>query len=501
MNIIKKAFINLIKNLGVSGIFLIALLIALGVFNANTSLNPKIKQLQREREIQTSFNEWWETEGAEKFKSVGLEPTQKLKDEEFEQYRERFLATYHTFVIEDRIEEMKVEFRDWWENKGGKEEYADEHGFFPNETHYQAELKKWITKYTDKFIRYSWAYVPERAKSDTLFTCWLLTPSVWSYLVFAIFFSFAFFQLRNRWNIFIIFGLFLFFAVTGGFFASILVDTGFFNQHMTSRYMGTSIPLVFLLGATAFGYNKEPVPAKITHFAFFGLVASMAVDWLLNPGIFKAVVMESPVFFTLGAIVGTKIPTQEKKVAKAKVSQGAVKSQNRNTVFDRKENTRRLISEGFSAAQNGQNEEAKRMLTQAMSNLLQEHPIDPQDVIVLSERLTNPSFFIDIPSVQWLEWGQTAKNKNAPEAAIKLLKKGVSSEKDKVIVRRATYTIGETQVMNKIDIEEGLVILDNLIKENGKDVIAAQARKIIQQVEERNKAEFIQATNKIMSGK
>ena len=120
MNIIKKTFINLIKNLGVSGIFLIALLIALGVFNANTSLNPKIKQLQREREIQTSFNEWWETEGAEKFKSVGLEPTQKLKDEEFEQYRERFLATYHTFVIEDRIEEMKVEFRDWWENKGGK---------------------------------------------------------------------------------------------------------------------------------------------------------------------------------------------------------------------------------------------------------------------------------------------------------------------------------------------------------------------------------------------
>lgn len=501
MNFIKKTFIGFIKHINAYHILVAALVIALGVFNANTSLDPKIKQLKREREIQTSFNEWWETEGAQKFKDVGLEPTQKLKDEEFEQYRERFLATYHTFVIEDRIEEMKVEFRDWWENKGGKEEYADKHGIYPNESHYKVELKNWITKYTDKFIRYRWSFVPERSQYDTLFTSWLLTPSVWSYLVFLIFFPFAFLQLKDRWNIFVIFGIFLIFAVSGGFFTSILTDMSFFHSQVSSRYMGLSIPLVFLLGATTIGYNKSPIPKKVANFAFFGLLVSMAVDWLLNPGIFKAVAIESPVFFGLGAWAGYKIPTKEKKAAKVHVQNNRQRDPNYNPAIERKERTRKLIDEGFSAAQNGQTDEAQKMLTQAMTSLLQEHPVDPQDVIVLAERLTNPNFYINIPSVQWLEWGQTARNKKAPEAAIKLLKRGISNEKDKVIVRRILFSISEIQVADKIDIEEGLTTLTNLIKENGTDVVATQAKKIIQQIEEQNRAAFLQEANRIMGSK
>lgn len=495
---IKKFFISLYKHISFYGLLLAALMIALGVFNSNTSLNPKIKQLQQEREIQNSFNEWWESEGALKFKNVGLEPTQKLKDEEFEQYREKYLATYHTHIVEDRIEEMKVEFRDWWENKGGKEEYADQHGIYPDETHYKAELKKWILKYTDKFIRYKWSFVPERSNYDALLTCWLLEPSIWSYLLFVIFFPFAFFQLIKRWNFFTIFGFFFLLAITGGFFTSLLTDTSFFKQFASSNYMGTSVPLVFLLGAASFGYNKEPIPKKVANLAFFGLLLSMAIDWFLNPGIFNAVAVESPVIFALGAWAGLKIPTHQNKVKKPQMQQSVHRDPDYNPTLDRKEKTRQLIDKGFSAAQNGKNEDAQRLLTQAMSNLLQERPIDTQDVVVLTERLTNPNFYITIPSIQWIEWGQTANSRNTPEAALKLFKKGISCEKDKIIIRRITFVICEIQIKNKIDIEEGLLGLDQLIKEKDGDIVAIQAKKIIQQIEEQNKAEFQKSMNKIM---
>ena len=77
---------------------------------------------------------------------------------------------------------MKVEFREWWENQGGKEQYAAEHGSFPTDKQYEVELKKWINNYTDKFFRYRWAYTPSRGNTESFLTCSLLLPSVWSFI-------------------------------------------------------------------------------------------------------------------------------------------------------------------------------------------------------------------------------------------------------------------------------------------------------------------------------
>ena len=102
-------------------------ILAIGVFNIDTTLDPKIQQLKQEKDIQKSFDKWWDEERAQEFKNVGLTPNDTIKAQEFELYKERYKVENPTPIIEDRIEEMKGEFREWWENQGGKEQYAAEH--------------------------------------------------------------------------------------------------------------------------------------------------------------------------------------------------------------------------------------------------------------------------------------------------------------------------------------------------------------------------------------
>ena len=61
----------------------------------------------------------------------------------------------------------------------------------------------------------------------------------------------------------------------------------------------------------------------------------------------------------------------------------------------------------------------------------------------------------------------------------KLLKKGLSLEKDKNFARRALYTLGETCVTNKIELEDGIKRLQKVIEMNGTDILAKQAQKIL----------------------
>ena len=91
--------------------------------------------------------------------------------------------------------------------------------------------------------------------------------------------------------------------------------------------------------------------------------------------------------------------------------------------------------------------------------------------------------YIEISSNQWLEWGEIAKAKNAPEAAIMLLKKGLSLEKDKNFARRALYTLGETCVTNKIELEDGIKRLQKVIEMNSTDILAKQAQRILDNVQ------------------
>jgi tetratricopeptide (TPR) repeat protein len=380
---------------------------------------------------------------------------------------------------------MKKDFREWWEIKGGKEAFAEEHKRYPNESDFRREQTKWINNYTDKFTRYNMAFVPKREQYGNLLTSWMLFPSVWSYLVFAVFFIFATVQLEKRWQWYILWGIVVGLALCGGIFVAILTGTSFFDHYDGERYMGMSLALVFLLGATAFAPRKDMVSTITSAVCFTGLILDMAINWFVNPGIFGAVTILSPVLFGAGAFAGTKIETRRKSKRELKqdvLNERARRVASRNPMAEMKAKTRSMIEAGFASAKLGQFDQAQRQLTQAMTQLLQEHPVDGALVKSLAERMTSPTLYIELMSNQWLEWGEIAKAKNSPEAAILLLKKGLSREKDKNFARRALYVLGETCITNKIEIEDGVKRLQKVIEMNGNDMIAKQAQKILDSI-------------------
>lgn len=471
------------KHLKVSHYVILALILGLGIFNAVTGVAPQLKQHNRERNIVRTFDQWWKDAGEEQFRSVGLEPTEQIKSEEFERYREKYLAQNPSYIVEERIPEMRQEFRNWWELQGGKEAFMQKHqNFMPTEADFLREQNKWINKYTDKFVRYSFAYVPKRAHYERLFTCWTLFPSALSYLIFAGFFFFAFYRLQRRWKMYFIVGFVALLALGGGFLVDFLCGTSFFDHYNTERYMGMSLALCFMLGATAFGPRKDDVPQIVTGIAIAGLFLDMAVNWCVNPGIFGAVTILSPVCFGLGALAGVKIETRRKTKAElqAEALEERMRDTGRNLMAERKAKTRKQIEDGFALMKGGQMENAQRVLAQSLTSLLQEHPVDKIAVKNLVEKLTSPKVFIEFSSNQWLEWGEIAKTKNAPEAAIQLLKKGLSVEKDANFARRALYTLGEICVNSKIEMEDGLKRLQKVIDMNGNDILAKQAKRMLE---------------------
>lgn len=445
----------------------------LGVFNFQTTLNPTIQQIRQEKDIHESFDKWWEEERAQEFKNVGLTPNDTIKMQEFELYKERYQVEHPTPIIEERIEQIKVEFLEWWENQGGKEQYAAEHGSYPTDKQYEAELKKRIYNYTDKFIRYRWAYQPSRGNTESFLTCSLLVPSIWSYIFFAVFFMFALMQLEKRWHAFFVYVYAMVIAIISGFFVDLLVDTSFFGQFATQRYMGVSLMLCFLLGANVFDKEKDAIPSYVSKISQLALAGSMAIDWFLNPGIFNAVAVESPLFFALGGLAGYAMPHRADGGAKQVVTE----QKNEETVTPG-EHTRKMIENGLQAASNGETENAARLLQYGLTALLQEEPVKFMEVKDAVNKIAMS--YAEIPSTQWIEWGATAKQKKIPEAAITLLEKGLAKETDAAIIRRAHFDIGELRIQTKSDVNAAMEHLSKVIKENDSDTLAEQAKKLME---------------------
>ena len=160
--ILKKSLVLFLKKVKPIHYLTFVIIIGLGIFNAITGVMPLINQYRYESGIEESFNQWWEETGAEQFRSVGLEPTEKIRNEEFDQFRERALAQKPSYKVEDRIEIMKKDFREWWETKGGKEAFIEKHNRYPGEADFKHELDQWIDNYTDKFTRYHMAFIPKK---------------------------------------------------------------------------------------------------------------------------------------------------------------------------------------------------------------------------------------------------------------------------------------------------------------------------------------------------
>ena len=482
----KSSFSNitaLLKKIKPIHYLVVLAIIGIGIFNGVTGIMPEIKQSRYEKGIEKSFDKWWEEEGANQFKVVGIEPTEKIRQEEFEQFRNRAFALKPSYIVEDRVETMRKDFREWWEIRGGKEEFIAKHNRYPGEADFRRELAEWIDNYTDKFPRYNMAFVPKKEQYDRLLTSWILFPSVWSYVLFAVLLVFTVVRLEKRWQWFILWGCIVGWALAGGVLVSVLTGTSFFDHYSGERYMGMSLTIAFLLGATAFAPRKDMVSQPISAVCFTGLLLDMAVNWFINPNIFGAVTVLSPIAFGAGAFAGLKIETRRKtryELKQEALQERARRIERRNPMAEMKAKTRTMIQSGIENAKGGRPEQAFSLLTQSMVQLLQEHPIDKAMVLSLADSMNK--LYIEISSNQWLEWGEIAKSKNAPEAAILLLKKGLSLEKDKNFARRALYTLGETCVTNKIEAEDGIKRLQKVIEMNGTDILAKQAQRILDNV-------------------
>jgi hypothetical protein len=273
-------------------------------------------------------------------------------------------------------------------------------------------------------------------------------------------------------------------ALCSGVLVDILTGTSFFDHYSGERYMGMSLTIAFLLGATAFAPRKELTSQTLSAVCFTGLLLDMAINWFINPNIFGAVTVLSPIAFGAGAFAGLKIETRRKtrfELKQEALQERARRIERRNPMAEMKNKTRTVIQSGIENAKGGRPEQAFSLLTQSMVQLLQEHPIDKATVLSLADSMNK--LYIEISSNQWLEWGEIAKAKNAPEAAIMLLKKGLSLEKDKNFARRALYTLGETCVTNKIETEDGIKRLQKVIEMNSTDILAKQAQRILDNVQ------------------
>lgn len=479
INLLKKA----VHHLKFSHYVIIVLILGLGIFNAVTALSPYMKQHKREANIEKTFNQWWVDAGEEQFRSVGILPSKKIKADEFARYREKYLAQNPSLIPETRIKQLKAEYKEWWDYNGGRDQFFQETGRFPTPKDYDKLEDKYVSKYTSQILRYNMALVPKKDNLETLATSWILSPSVISFLIFAGFFIFAFLQLESRWRFTLFMGAFVITIAAGGLLIYALASTSFFNHYAGERYMGLSLPLAFMLGAAAFGPKRLEITQLVKGIAIGGTLLDMIINWTVNPDIFGEATVLAPIMFGLGATAGLKIETRKKtkeEIARAALEEKLRNNANRNPMAERKAKTRASIEEGFKAAKEGLMENAQRILGQAFNNLLQEHPIDIVLVKNLTERLTGSDCFVDFTSNQWLEWGEIAKTKNAPEAAILLLKKGLSLEQNQNFARRALYTLGVICVSNGIELSEGVKRLKKVIEMNENDMMAKQARRMLE---------------------
>lgn len=479
-----------LKKIRIDHIVAILIIVGIGGFNFYTDFIPQYKQNKREKNIVKTFDKWWTEVGANNFEAVGLTADEKLKQEEFAQYRERYIAQNPSYVVEDRLKEMPAEFRSWWETKGGKEEFIKQNNFYPTDRDYDRELRKWLKGYMNKYPRYGLAFVPMDGNYAQIFTSWLLFPSTLSYIIFAIFAFFCFYNLRKRWGTPVTAGIFFGLAIIGGILVQVLTFTSFFDHYSDMRYMGCSLALAFLLGGNSLSLRKGEIPNVVVIISVLGAVADMLVNWKLNSGIFNAVAVLTPVMFALGCLGGVKIPERrksQKELAREALEERMRQAENMDPVAERKAQNQKRFETGFAEAKAGRMDNAIRLIAQAVSAILQEHPTDKGRLRTVAEKLISPETFIEFPSLQWLEWGETAKTKNAPEAALLFLEKGLKLEKKENVARRALFNIGEIRVLCNLDLEEGVRRLKQVIDMNGKDVLATHAAKMIQIAQSRRK--------------
>lgn len=446
---------------------------------------PSWQESRRLSHQKSLFQDYWEQEGAAKFQAVGLSPTNELYNEELNAYLDKYKEKNPSLVPEKRIQEMKIEFREWWET-GGSKSFAVQN-MVPDKKLYQKEETKLIKSYTDTKLIYMLKLNTNEPEISQVLFQWLLFPNLWIFLLQSISLLFVANFIENRFGKCI--GILLLFAsqILGNVFLLGLSQTSFFANNNES-YVGLAFGIAFILGCICRNYAGKMAEKTILIPASILLLFGLLLYWFTCSKIYVAVIILSIVFFIGGTFAGKYIPfpKKSKKESEREKKLEKANAPKQNFAEQKKKNTRAKLDEGFSCAMRGDFTLAGKYLGEAMHSLLLEADVDQETITDIAKKIVNPSLYIEISSIQWLEWGTSAYQKKLYEAAILFLEKSLVSEKDERMARKALFLIGEIRVSQSMIPEEGIKRLEKVIELNNTDIFAIQAKKIIQKFNSTN---------------
>lgn len=475
LNILRHFFSN--RGFSFSAILCLALIVL--ITQCVLEYGPSWKESNRISKQISLFKDYWEKEGAQKFQSVGLAPTEKLYQEELNEYLKKYNEKTPTLVPDKRVQEMKQEFQKWWET-GGSRSFAVKN-IVPDQRLYKKEEAKLLKSYTDTKNVYRIRLNTQAPEPSQVFLHWLLFPNIWMFLIQFASLLFVAKLTEERFGKWINLGLLFLATILGALLLLILSGTSFFANN-TSFYTGFMIGTALLLGSICQNKNGFISEKKVIVFASLLLFLNLLITWVTCSQIYVAAIILSLVFFVGGSFLGKYMPLpkkSKKEIEKEKRLQKA-KEPKQNFQEVRKKKTRAMLDEGFSCAMRGDFALAGKFLTDAMHALLLESDVDSETLNDIAKKITNPSLYIEVSNTQWQEWGTSAYQKKHYEAALLLLEKSLISEKDEKMARKALFTIGEIRVSQNLNPEEGIKRLQKVLELNDSDIFALQAKKLLQ---------------------
>lgn len=429
-------------------------------------------------EQEDAFDKYWEEEGAAKFQAVGLQPTEKLYNEELARHMEKVKRNLPETNPEERLKELKKDFQTWWDAEG-KDAYIAK-GIYPDESTYRREESKYLRDYKNGKLIYSIRLEANDPQLSQLFLSWILFPSFLLLFANACALLFAARRLTRRYGTAVSIGFFAAATILGNAFICLFGQTSFFAR-AEAPYTSMLIATAFLLGSITIGKNKDDydkieiaIPAAI-------FVLNIIIAWFVGPQIFVAGILVSAMFFGAGIAVGKFFPARKKSKKELALEKAAMEAAKPKVdpIVAKKKKTRDLLMEGFESAMKGDFVSAKDKLGQGMHEVLLETPIDQELLLDMAKKLTNPTLYIDVSSTEWMEWGMASFQKNAGEAALLFLEKALAFEKDQQNARKILLYVGGIRLRKNLNPEEGILRLKKVVELKDDDLFAEQAKKLL----------------------
>jgi len=401
------------------------------------------------------------------------------------------IATYPGQVRSERkVEEMKLEFRKWWEYSG--KTMLSIQGINPEDpSEYNRRLDDYIRQYTSHQRRYQIQLVPNTAQPHQFFSTSLLQPGWASLALFSWFFLYAGLWLEARWGRIRAFGIFILSCAAGN--SIIYVVSGIlFRQALDNPFTGTSAGLAVCIGALVVTHGRDGIPLRIPFIANFPLylpplifggtwfLLDSLINWFVNPALYSAIIPIDFLFFPLGIFLGLRLPMRQKTARELRKEQLQASLQRTVDIAEENRSTHRTyLAEGFAAATRREFQTATEQLSKGLAGLLHESPLDDSLIENTVERMTHPDMLIDIPGNQWLEWGNLLAKANLARSSIFCLEKNLSQERDERFARMALLLCGAQRVKFGLEPDKGLKMLEKVVQLNKDDLHGKRASDMI----------------------